>query len=225
MVDWRGLSIEKFNLDKPMKTMKCFGAALVAQGCLLIAPPMLWAASGPGEVFFKQQAALIKQFDRDGNGRLDAKERETMRLHGREKGSKKGGGDVNGIPAEFIKKHDANKNGEMDDEEWGPAIAKEVAVVVKRFDADESGDLNEAERKEVRAAMKKGEFEGIYEYFAGQAARDPKEEARRRRRGPAYLQKYRSLLAFDLNDDGLASNEDLRAIRESRRREKAKEQD
>lgn len=174
-------------------------------------------ASGPGEQFYKVQSALIEKFDQDGDRRLDAAEREAMRVHKGGKPGKQKKDDDQQFPAEFVAKYDTNKNGDMDDAEWGPAIAAEVAVIVKRFDADESGKLDSAERKAVRVAMKKGEYEGLYGYFAGQAARDPKEEARRRKMGPAYLEGNRQLLAFDLDGDGLASTAELKAIRESRR--------
>ncbi len=117
----------------------------------------------------------------------------------------------------MLEKHDTNKNGEMDDKEWGPAIEKEVAVIVKRFDADKSGKLEKEEKAAVRAAMKKGEFEGVYGYFAGRASEDPNEKKRQRRRGPAYLEKSQKLLAFDSDGDGIASPAELEAIRKSRR--------
>lgn len=191
--------------------------ALALVGSFLGGTISVSGASGPGKRFFEVQAALIEKFDRDGNQRLDAAEREAMRLYKDPKSSKQKKDDDDQLPKEFVAKYDTNKNGDMDDNEWGPAIAKEVAVIVKRFDADESGKLDGTERKALRAAMKKGEYEGLYGYFAGQAARDPKEEARRRRRGPGYLEKNRQLLAFDLDGDGLASAAELEAIRESRR--------
>lgn len=190
--------------------------ALALAGCFLVGAISVSGASGPGNHFFEVQAALIEKFDQDGNQRLDAVEREAMRVY-KDPESSKGKKNNDQFPPEFVAEYDTNKNGEMDDQEWGPAIAKEVAVIVKRFDADESGKLDGAERKALRAAMKKGEYEGLYGYFAGQAAKDPKEEARRRRKGPEYLEKYRQLLAFDLDGDGLASAAELEAIRESRR--------
>jgi hypothetical protein len=163
------------------------------------------------------QAALIEKFDQDGNQRLDAVEREAMRVYKDPKSSKRKKDDGDQLPPKFVAKYDTNKNGDMDDHEWGPAIAKEVAVIVERFDADESGKLDDTERKALGAAMKTGEYEGLYGYFASQAVKDPKKEARRRRKGPEYLEKNRQLLDFDLDGDGLASASELEAIRESRR--------
>jgi hypothetical protein len=191
--------------------------ALALVGSFLGGVLSVSGASGPGKHFFEVQAALIEKFDQDGNQRLDAAEREAMRVYKDPKSAKRKKDDDDQLPPKFVAKYDTNKNGDMDDHEWGPAIAKEVAVIVKRFDADESGKLDDTERKDLVAAMKKGEYEGLYGYFAGQAAKDPKEEARRRRKGPEYLEKNRQLLAFDLDGDGLASAAELEAIRESRR--------
>ena len=177
------------------------------------------AANGPGARFFEIQAKLIERFDQDGNNRLDASERETMRQSVAAEALAEANDNDKGLPAEFIEKHDANKNGKMDDAEWGPAIEKEVAVIVKRFDADASGALDKAERAAVRGAMKKGEFKGVYGYFAGQASDDPEARKRGRERGPSYLAKSQELLKFDLDGDGVASVAELTAIRKSREKE------
>ncbi len=198
-----------------MKLNRRYGWGIGVVCGVLMSLGNLGAASGPGERFFEIQKALIEKFDRDGDGRLGPEEREAMRQATAERAAKKDGGG-RGLPAEFLKKHDTNKNGEMDGEEWGPAIEKEVAVIVKRFDADKSGKLEKTEKEAVRAAMKKGEFQGVYGYFAGRAAEDPKEKRRGRRRGPAYLEKSQRLLAFDADGDGIASAAELEAIRKSR---------
>jgi len=191
--------------------------ALALVGSFLGGAISVSGASGPGKHFFEVQAALIEKFDQDGNQRLDATEREAMRVYKDPKSGRRKKDDGDQLPPKFVAKYDTNKNGDMDDHEWGPAIAKEVAVIVKRFDADESGKLDDTERKALESAMKKGEYEGLYGYFAGQAVKDPKAEARRRRKGPGYLEKNRQLLDFDLDGDGLASASELEAIRESRR--------
>lgn len=184
---------------------------------LVVGSGWLSAASGPGEHFFEVQKALIQKFDQNDDGRLGPAEREAMRRATAERSAKKAAG--KGLPAEFLAKHDSNKNGEMDGEEWGPAIEKEVEVIVKRFDADKSGQLEKPEKAAVRAALRKGEFEGVYGYFAGRAAEDPDEAKKQRRRGPSYLEQSRALLSFDVDGDGIASESELETIRASRQKQ------
>ncbi len=195
----------------------CIGSGCLATLFLVVMLPSEgFADNGPGARFLEIQTKLIERFDQDGNGRLDASEREGMRQTVAAEALEEQEGGDKGLPTEFIEKHDANKNGKMDDPEWGPAIEKEVAVIVKRFDADGSGKLDKTERAAVRESMKKGEYEGVYGYFAGRASEDPEAKKRRRGGGPSYLAKSQELLKFDRDGDGVASREELQAIRESR---------
>lgn len=177
---------------------------------------LLWPAQaqGPGDIFYERRAALIARFDTNGDLRLDAKERETMRLAERIKAK-----DDDGLPKEFLEKYDKDHDGEMSSEEWGVAWLTEVAIIIKKHDQDGDGKLNGAERKTVHAAIKAGKYKEVWMHIAGFAAREPEEEKKERRRrwrSPEYLEKSQKLLVFDLDSDGIASRAELEAIRDSR---------
>ncbi len=86
-----GVPLAEINmLLKKMKRRFELGIGLACG--LFLSLGELSAASGPGERFFQVQKAMIEKFDRNGDGRLDPAERETMRKAKGEGGARKGGG-------------------------------------------------------------------------------------------------------------------------------------
>ena len=92
---------------------------------------------------------MIKQFDKDGDGRLnDAEWAEAQKT--REMLEKKGG--AGKFREQALKKFDKDGDGQLNDAERAEA-EKFRAAQVKKFDADGDGKLNEAERQNSRKAL------------------------------------------------------------------------
>ena len=233
------------------------------------------AAETNDDPFQKRRAEAVAAHDQNGDGRLDAAEREQMRMA--MKTRKPRGGSGSGVPAEFLADYDADRNGDMDEQEWVKARQAETGILKEKYDTNADGTLDDAEISamlhEVRTVRmryardyfayllkydlnKNGEFDGD-EYGRAQAAegevlkqtyddnRDgnlgPEEKARIQadikngtivgfyirfasaaiggdRRGNAgFNEAAKKLLEFDANGDGLASLDELQAIREARK--------
>ncbi|MFM8360713.1 MAG: hypothetical protein ACKOET_19355, partial [Verrucomicrobiota bacterium] len=143
------------------------------------------------------------------DGRLDAAEREAMRLALRDerlKGRRSGFQ----VPADFLAKYDANRDGEMEGPEWKVAWDAETRILRDTYDADHDGQLSRDEKKAMMTDVARGKITGIPAFFAGRMAQDPKTSE------PEYLDGPRAWLKFDANGNGRADAEELRRLRESR---------
>jgi hypothetical protein len=246
-------------------------AALAATVTLSLLLPTPAAAND--EAFARARAAAVEQHDANGDGRLDAAEREQMRLARKEQRLKAGSG--SGVPADFLADYDENRNGEMEPSDWAKARQAETKILMEKYDANADGTLDDAEMAamlhEVRTVRMRyardyfayllkydlnqnGEFDGD-EYGRAQTAEtevlkrtydadhdgilDPDEKARiqadmkagiivgfytrfvsealrgNRQGGSDFNDTAKKLLQFDANGDGLASADELRAIRET----------
>ena len=164
-----------------------------------------------GTVPKDRRAALVAKYDANGDGRLDATEREKMRLALKaERRAKSGGGGPFKIPADFLAKYDANKNGEMENEEWKVAWEAENKILVEKYDADKDKALSKTEKASMMADVKAGKITGIPAFFAGQLAEDDEGSQ------PDYIATQKALLKFDADADGRASAAELEKIRKSR---------
>lgn len=120
--------------------------------CVLADGPATQPASDP-------RARMVKRFDKDGDGKLNAAElataKKAMMAH-RSKPS--GGGIAATIQKEMLGEFDTNKDGTLDEAEkatatkvlferrWATLDPKQRAALLARYDKDGDGRLSEAER-------------------------------------------------------------------------------
>jgi hypothetical protein len=95
--------------------------------------------------------AILKKFDKDGDGKLSEEEKSEAR---------KSFGGVRPLrpPAELIKKFDKDGDGKLNEEERAALREegqKRRKEMVEKFDKDGDGKLNEEERKAAFAEMRK----------------------------------------------------------------------
>lgn len=174
----------------------------------LVGLPLPRLAAEDETIFQKRRTELVAKHDKNGDGRLDATEREQMRLALKEERLSKKSSFK--IPPEFLAQYDKNKNGEMEGDEWKVAWEAETKILRETYDADKDGTLNKAEKEAMMADVGKGKITGIPAFFAGRMIHDPGSGK------PEYLEEQQKLLKFDVNGDGLASAEELKRIRETR---------
>ncbi len=123
------------------------------------------ATPAEGELSLEQRRAeLAAKHDRNGDGRIDATEREEMRLTLKKQRLEKGS--ESDVPADFLADYDTNKNGEMDAPEWGPARLGETRVLTERFDANKDGSLDEQESNTMLTEVRTVAMRYARDYFA-----------------------------------------------------------
>lgn len=99
----------------------------------------------------ENREAILKKFDKDGDGKLSEEERAEAR-------KSFGGGRPPRPPAELIKKFDKDGDGKLNEEERAALREegqKRRKEMVEKFDKDGDGKLNEEERKAAFAEMRK----------------------------------------------------------------------
>lgn len=111
------------------------------------------------------RAERVSRYDKDGNGRLDASERETMRLELKEERLKSSGGGLQ-VPPDFLADYDANKDGDMNESEWAAASVAEKNILTKQFDADQNGSLSAAEMETMLQFIRTKPVRFARDYFA-----------------------------------------------------------
>lgn len=198
--------ITMFNSVLLRQTRLAAIGGLVASAILAVS-----AAESPGTPApLPSHADLVRKFDQNGDGRLDASEREAMRSKLKiQRLAKKSGFK---IPQEFLDKYDQDKDGEMVGDEWRVAWEAETKILRETYDADKDGELNKAERKSMMADVAAGKITGIPAYFAGRMGDDPKMST------PVYVDEQKALLSFDADGDGIASADELKKIRQDRQK-------
>ncbi|MBM3841201.1 MAG: hypothetical protein FJ398_25255 [Verrucomicrobia bacterium] len=248
-------------------------------GALLLAALPWSHADMAGETSFEERrAGLVARHDKNGDGRLDASEREQMRLALKTERLERGSRGSSEVPAEVLADYDTNKDGTMEDSEWASARVAEQAILTRQFDANKDGSLDALEldammhfirTKKVRYARDyfaymlkydkndNGRFDGE-EYATAQSteaaavrmaydtngnrlldagelaklradlgkglipgffARFAQETARGGKTG-GYLEEQKKALEFDINRDGLASEDEVNRAREARKASK-----
>lgn len=185
----------------------------------------------------ERQKAVLKEFDLDHDGRLNAGERETARLAWakimltprRERG-------FFGPPPELLQEFDTNKDGDLDEEEGRIAretMEKRFTQMRKDYDRNANGRL---EPEEIAAASKDiddGKLKGIPRMFLQFAAGDPPRRGPGGPRGPGgrgdgareEIDPTEVVRAADRDGDGRLSANELelaRAARAKLRAEKLK---
>ena len=113
------------------------------------------------------RARILEQFDTNKDGRLDEEERAEAQKAARERGlggkademQPRAGMPGGRLPAEALKRFDANGDGQLDESEraemrqtLGDRLAQNPQVI-RRFDKNGDGKLDESERAAARDAM------------------------------------------------------------------------
>ncbi len=111
-------------------------------GCAAGALILVTHPSNADDTFASRRATLVARYDTNGDGKLDAEERETMRLETKEQRLKGGG-----LPADLLADYDENKDGDMDDREWGRAVIAEQLILTAKYDSDRDGSLSDPEQR------------------------------------------------------------------------------
>lgn len=199
-----------------MKSL-CFIAtlAIIASGAIAQDAPRGQGRGGnnPGGRGGAPTAEMIKEFDKDGDGKLSEDERTAMRTAFRERAEK--------ARAEREKEFDKDGDGKLNDEERKAMMDANRERMEqfrkereKEFDKDGDGKLNDEERAAMMAARPgrggPGAPGGIpgAGFGAGFGARGP---------APDSPQFQEMIKRFDKDGDGKLSDEERRAMRDARR--------
>ena len=81
---------------------------------------------------------MVKEFDKDGDGKLSDDERTAMRESMKAKMAER--------QKEMLEKYDADKDGKLSKEEREKAMEERKAEMLKKFDKDGDGKLSDEER-------------------------------------------------------------------------------
>ncbi|MBP86457.1 MAG: hypothetical protein CMJ64_07050 [Planctomycetaceae bacterium] len=166
---------------------------------------------------------VLKQFDKDGDGRLSKQEQAAAREHFAK--MRRGQGGNNGgqrrIPEEVLKRFDKDGDGKLNDEERAAAMkAREefmkkngntgagrpnMKEIIAKFDKDGDGKLNEAERAAAREELGRTRRQRA---GAGRPAAEAKEK-------PGRVDKKELFEKFDADGDGKLNDEERAAAREA----------
>jgi len=175
----------------------------------------------PGEFYQQRRQELIAQFDLDGDGFLDAKEREQMRSTPKPEGkSFRRGGERRGqkrvrkdMPQHWLDKYDADGDGGLSDEEAGKGYWTERGLLFKAYDKNENKRLDEEETMRLEDDIAAGKFQSWDHFVANTTLNDERKKSGKRR--PRLDARQRAWLKLDLNGDGRASKEEIAAIQKS----------
>jgi hypothetical protein len=87
---------------------------------------------------------ILKQFDKDGDGKLSEDERAAMRTAGEARKAE--------FEKKMLEKFDTDKDGKLSDEEKAAAKAAREKEMLEKFDTDKDGKLSDEEKKAAREA-------------------------------------------------------------------------
>ena len=165
----------------------------------------------------QSQAAALKKYDHDGDGRLSDAERETMRKEVFDKRRRDVGGGrgrrMFQFPPEIVQKYDKDGDGQLNEEEGQAAqagIQKMFEQLRKQYDANGNGRLEPDEAEKLQADGAAGKLEGVPRMFFSMG---------RPRRGPragSRLSSQDLLRRMDKDGDGRLNEEELKAARAER---------
>jgi Ca2+-binding EF-hand superfamily protein len=182
----------------------------------------------------ERRAAVLKEFDRDQDGRLDQAERETARKAWFAKRlAERGDRGFFGPPPELLEEFDANKDGELDATEGrtaGQTMERRFRQLRADYDKDGDGELDPTEVAAALRDLDAGKLKGIPRMFlqfaAGGPPRRRPSESASATGGPESLSPREILSRSDADHDGRLSAEELvkaRAAFAQRRAAKARE--
>lgn len=118
------------------------------------------------EAFQQRRAELIAEFDKNGDGKLNAEEREQMRLAVKERKLNSNGDKSSGLPADFLADYDSNKDGDMDERDWAKARVGEQLILTKKYDSDGDEILNDRELQVMMTEVRTVPMRYARDYFA-----------------------------------------------------------
>ena len=172
------------------------------------------ASSATAQKLTEVRAAMHKQYDQDGNGRLDAAERESMRAATAKARSSRNRGRGRRFepPKKWVERYDADKDGELSSLEMRTAFESEMEIMKKAYDKDGNGELDDREKQAIKTDLQAQKFEGMDVWMASRLS--GAFDDRRRGRSARKKSREEQWLEFDKNKDGRASAEELKAIRE-----------
>lgn len=212
-------------LPGPARPPACFRPTSLVPLLLLLASGLSGLAQFPGvrrdplPPLPERRAAVLAEFDRDGNGRLDATEREAARLAWAKKqlaprAERRGFP----VPPELLEEFDKDKDGELDDQEGREAMevtSRRFEKMRKDYDADSNGRL---EPEEIAAALRDidaGRLKGLPRMFVQFAGGPPRGGPG----GPPGTEGARDprqiIRTADLDRDGKLNAAELAAVREA----------
>lgn len=161
---------------------------------------------------------MLERFDRNDDGFLDRDERNAMRLETKREAedrmkavlsARKRREENDRPPERWLALYDKNKDKRFDGGEWERARATEVARVTQQFDKNSDKQLSQEERKAVSQFMRSKKHHGYDHYILRLVSG---EEERRRDQSRSPEERWRR---FDADGNGIASREELEAIRKS----------
>ena len=206
----------------PRRTHRSFRICALLSAALTswLACPIV-AKADPGAEFERQRAALVAKFDKNGDGRLDAAERETARSAKKTESQRPRRNQMFQMPPEIVAKYDKDGDGQLNDEEnaaAGEGIRARWAEAQKEFDANGDGNLDDAERDKMGEAIAAGKVEGLPRMFGGMM-RGGGRGGRGGRGGGGMFggggAGESPLAQFDTNKDGRLDNSELDAARKA----------
>ncbi|MDC0325325.1 hypothetical protein OAM01_01045 [bacterium] len=181
------------------------------------------AIGDPGDFYKQRYKELVAQFDTDGDGFLDAKERAKMRVTPKPKGKgfRRGGEkqDNNRVrrdmPQHWIEKYDKDGDGGLSDKEADKGFWTEKGLLFKKYDQNRNEKLEKQEAEKLAKDIKDGKFESWDYFVATTTLKDatPKDRKRRSNLSP----QQQEWLKHDLDGDGIASEQEVAAIRKSKK--------
>ena len=176
----------------------------------------------PGEFYRKQHKILVAQYDTDGDGFLDAGEREKMRNTPKAQGKGWGRGKKNDkkrdrrdMPKHWIEKYDKDGDGGLSDKEADKGYWTERSILFKNYDQNKNEKLDKQEVEKLSVDIEDGKFESWDHFVATTTLKDATGKDGKRKSNLSARQ--REWLKYDTDGDGIESKEEIAAIRKSKK--------
>lgn len=111
------------------------------------------AAPAPGG---DRQAAILKRFDKNGDGKLDETEKAEAKREMQKRRGPGGGGGAGKLHDRVLQMYDKNGDGVLDETERAAAVAdfENRPRALKRFDKDGDGKLNAEEKAAAEQTLR-----------------------------------------------------------------------
>jgi len=139
------LNLKQYNMK--VTTLIALGT-LLGSSAFVAAQDAPAAPTRPARTPRAPTAEQIKEFDKNGDGKLDETEMKAMQDARRAK--------YEAMQKANLEKYDANKNGKLDPEEIAKMRADREAELIKKYDKDGDGKLSDEEKKAIPASERMG---------------------------------------------------------------------
>jgi Ca2+-binding EF-hand superfamily protein len=165
--------------------------------------------------------SLLAKYDANKDGRLDAAEREVIRIDRLKPASRERSGRRSfRYPDTVVARFDKDDDNELDGEEFAAArewVDNRFKEINAEYDADKDGRLNTAERAALSKQIEAGKFEDIgwLTRFLIRSRGDRGDRSRDMRRDEGEQSRGGILRKSDKDRDGRLSEEELTAAREA----------